>query len=655
MRTRYESGRRGRGTAKALHFTEPILTRLNLRQMRYVLAVARTGSIGKAAAELHIAQPPLSRQIKAIEHNLGATLFERTREGARLTPAGTAFQRSATKLMAAIQRFVTAARLAERGEFGTIRIGVGHVPLLSPRIGAFLAALRRRYPDVMIEMPLIPGPEQYRALRAGEIDIAISPTPPREEPGIEWRTFYDDPLDAAAIGSTTALAQEKTLTIAELRGERLILPSQRLIPHVMTPIIAALAQLGFTKYEEHDSMATIAAHVAAGRGWIPATHSLRGRLADGRVAVPVEGLNIPFRLDTSTRKGESARLVHNVLELMDELRNADWNSSAIPALDPNSSSENGGDPRGDIPSALEIRHLRAFMAVMHEQDRARAADDLRLSELGLSLRIRQLERAIGATLFERSGRSIIATPPARALEPLADDALRILDDIPERARAVERGVTGRTAFGVVPEALGVVMPMLLAMLTSEFPHVEVKVEEMGSPGQPRELEEGHIDIGIAHPLPGLRDDAAIDGQRIMDDRLDSALVAADHPLARKPMLMAMDLQRLPLLLGEPDSHRAYYDLLIRALGSIGLDPMIDGQYESVRAQWTLAATGAGWVLGSHSQRSNPPPGLVAVPIEGFSLRWGFDALWRRGEQRAEVFAVVRLLRGIVWRNHSHSR
>jgi DNA-binding transcriptional LysR family regulator len=627
---------------KTRHFTEPILSGPDLRQVRYFMAVARAGSIGKAAGTLRLAQPALSHQIMALERTVGTRLFDRSREGTRLTPAGAAFHRSAVRLVEALQRLVALARLAERGEFGTIRIGVGHLPLLSPRFGAAMAAIRRRHPHVLIELPLIPAPLQYRALRAGEIDIAISPPPPEDEPGIACRVFSDDPIDGAAIASTSSLAERTGVTLEQLHGHRLLIPSRRMVPHVIGPVIEALERLGFTKIEEHDSMATIAARVATGRSWTPAPHSLRGRLADGRVVIPVVGLRIPFTLHACTRRDESSSLVHNVLAVMDDLRSAEWRVSALRGADETHVAH------GSVPASLEARHLRAFLALMHEGNRAHAAADLRLSEGALSRRIRETERSLGATLFDHGGRALQPTPQARALLTPAVDALRLLDEMPERARSVARGVTGRCVLGVVTPALAVVVPTVLGTLASEYAHLDVRVEEIASPRQPRDLEAGEIDVGIAHSLPGLREDAAIDGEQIVGDILDTALLPAEHPLATHSELTAMDLQRQPLLLANPSSHRAFHELVMSGLRSIGLDPTIGGYHDTLRARWSLAASGAGWVLGAHSQRENPPPGLVAIPIEGLHIPWGFDVLWRRVEHRHDVLALVRLVRGINW-------
>jgi DNA-binding transcriptional LysR family regulator len=410
----------------------------------------------------------------------------------------------------------------------------------------------------------------------------------------------------------------------------------------MGPIVEALERLGFTELEEHDSMATIAARVAAGRRWTPAPHSLRGRLADGRVVIPVVGLRIPFMLHACTRSEESSPLVRNVLDAMDDLRRAEWRVSAIRGPDAAAAAHVG------VPAALEARHLRAFLALMHEGNRANAAADLRLSEPALSRRIRELERSLGATLFDHGGRALQATPQARALVAPASEALRLLDEMPERARSVARGITGRCVLGVVAPALSVVVPSVLGTLASEYPQLDVRVEEIASPRQPRDLEAGEIDVGIAHSLPGLRDDAAVDGEQIVRDVLDTALLSWEHPLSGHGELTAMELQRQPLLLPNPSSHRAFHEMVMSGLRGIGLDPTIGGYQDSLRVRWSLAASGAGWLLAARSQRENPPPGLVAIPIEGLYIPWGFDVLWRRAEQRDEVLAVIRLVRGINW-------
>jgi DNA-binding transcriptional LysR family regulator len=614
---------------------------MDLRHVRYFMSVARAGSIGRAAERLRVAQPALSRQLKELEQQFDTSLFDRTRHGARLTPAGAAFERSADNFIDRIERFVSLARLAEQGKAGTIRIGVGQLPLLGSRTGATMATIRRRYPHVAIELSEIPAPHQYRALRAGEIDIAITPTPPPGEPGIEWRKFYDDPVDSAAFASGHPLARSGAVTLDRLRTERLLLIAPAFIPHVMNPIVAELERLGFTTFEPHDSMTSLAAHVAAGGGWTPATHSQRGRPQDGRSVVAVKGLHIPLTITASIRLGESSPLVHNVLQVMHEMRRRRWRAPPLRRKKDDVVS------RGGVPVGLEIRHLQAFAALMREQNQARAADELRLSQAGLSRRVREMERLVGATLFQRSGRGMVPTTQAKLLLGPARDALRAFDDITARVRSVRYGVVGICVFGVVPTALSLVLPKVLETLRLECPRLELHVEEVTSPLQPRQLEDGTIDVGIAHSLPGLRDDIAIQGEQIMDDALDCALLSTRHPLAQRSALTAADLRGEPLLIPRPSFHRAFHDRLMQGLRRIGLEPTIGGFHETMRAMWTLAANGAGWVLGAHSQRAAPPPGLVAIPIEGLRVPWGFDLLWRRGEDREEVLAVVRVVRAVA--------
>jgi DNA-binding transcriptional LysR family regulator len=616
--------------------------RMELRHIRYFMSVAGAGSIGRAAERLHVAQPALSRQIKNLEREVGTPLFERTRQGARLTPAGSAFQRSATHLIDRLHRLVRIARMAEHGRAGTIRLGVGQLPLWGRRTGAAMAAVQRRYPHVAVELHEIPAPHQFRALRAGEIDIAITPTPPPDEPGIEWQTFYEDPVDSVALASSHPLARSSSVTLDQLRGERLFLPARSMIPHVMIPIVAALEKLGITDFQEEENMVSLAAQVTAGRGWTLATHSLRDQLRDGRTAVPLKGLRLPLTITASIRAGESSPLVHNVLRVMDETRRRRWRV-------PEGRRTTGVAKAPDgIPPALEVRHLAAFSAMMREQNQARAAELLHLSQAALSRRLQEMERLVGATLFRRSGRGPQPTLQARLLQRPADEALRAFEDIGARMRDVQRGIVGTCCFGIVPPVISLLMPQVLATLAAEYPRLEVKVDEVPSPLQPRQLEDGVIDVGIAHSLPGIRDDIAIRGEQIKDDVLDSALLSVKHPLSQKASLTALDLKDEPLLIPRPSFHRALHDMVIQGLRGIGLEPTIGGYHETLRAMWTLAANGAGWVVGAHSLRDSPPPGLVAIPIEGLSIPWGFDVLWRRGEDREHVLAAVRVVRAIVW-------
>src|SRR5438552_6461734 len=146
---------------------------MELRHLRYFVAVAEELHFGRAAARLRISQPPLSQQIMGLERELGVELFRRTKREVQVTAAGRAFLDRARQVLAEVDRAIEAVRRAARGVVG--RIEVGYVPTAEIRIvPRLLREFRKRYPQVEVGLhPLNPG-EQVEALRHSRIDLALT-------------------------------------------------------------------------------------------------------------------------------------------------------------------------------------------------------------------------------------------------------------------------------------------------------------------------------------------------------------------------------------------------------------------------------------------------------------------------------------------------
>lgn len=146
---------------------------MELRHLRYFVAVAEDLNFRRAAERLRVAQPPLSRQIRDLEEELGAPLFERDRGGVRLTDAGRVFLRGARKILDEAGRAVESARAAARGETGELTIGNVSALTFSILPGA-LAAFRATHPDIDVETREMKRDELGPALSDGRIDLAVA-------------------------------------------------------------------------------------------------------------------------------------------------------------------------------------------------------------------------------------------------------------------------------------------------------------------------------------------------------------------------------------------------------------------------------------------------------------------------------------------------
>ncbi|WP_329442164.1 LysR family transcriptional regulator [Streptomyces canus] len=188
---------------------------LDLRKVRYFAAVADQLHFGRAADELHIAQPALSRQIRALEQDLGASLFTRDRHGVALTDAGRQLLADAGPLLAsaqAVRRRVSAAARGSRRLTVGFRAGIPVIPAAR--------AFEARHPDVVVDVQRIEGDDQAPMLLDGRIDVAYVRLP-IDETGLRVTPLYTEPR-VAVLPAGHRLAGKEEVTEADLAGEPLL-------------------------------------------------------------------------------------------------------------------------------------------------------------------------------------------------------------------------------------------------------------------------------------------------------------------------------------------------------------------------------------------------------------------------------------------------
>lgn len=143
---------------------------MELRHLRYFLAIARTGNIREASRIVHITQPALSRQLQDLEETLGVTLFERLPRGLQLTAAGKAYQEDITRLMQTLEAAGQRARRVAAGELGLLRISYLEVAAWHGAVPGCLQAFSSHYPDVQLELTPANTARQYQLLEQHLVD-----------------------------------------------------------------------------------------------------------------------------------------------------------------------------------------------------------------------------------------------------------------------------------------------------------------------------------------------------------------------------------------------------------------------------------------------------------------------------------------------------
>jgi DNA-binding transcriptional LysR family regulator len=190
---------------------------LELRHLRYFEAVARHLSFSRAAEELHVAQPVLSRQIKDLEEFVGATLFDRNRVRVRLTSAGDAFREQIGRVLTQVDIAITAAQQAAKELAAELIIG-DDWRFTHPLITRAIMALKDKNPKMEVTLHDLSRPEQVEALKKGEIHVGFFPLSKIPAEGFLGQPFATVRM-VAVLGCSHPLAKKQQLKAIDLKDE----------------------------------------------------------------------------------------------------------------------------------------------------------------------------------------------------------------------------------------------------------------------------------------------------------------------------------------------------------------------------------------------------------------------------------------------------
>ena len=239
---------------------------MELRHLRYAVALADELHFARAAARLHIAQPPLSQQIKALETELGVRLFDRTSRRVGLTDAGAAFIAEARRTLASAEQAIEAARRAARAETG--RLAIGYVSSASYELlPAVLRAFRRRAPDVLLVLEEMNSSEQSRGVLAGTLDLGFVRRPPPTDRRLAGTAVRREPI-VVAVPRDHALAAARAIRLRELALEPFVIFPARPRPSWADVALDLCRGAGFEPrvVQEAVEMVSALSLVAAGIG-----------------------------------------------------------------------------------------------------------------------------------------------------------------------------------------------------------------------------------------------------------------------------------------------------------------------------------------------------------------------------------------------------
>ena len=242
---------------------------IELRPLRYFVAVAEEMHFGRAAARLHMTQPPLSQTIQALESQLGTPLFSRTRRSVALTAAGRALLPEAQRLLMQAESLPALVQRAAAGESGQLRLAFVSSADYSV-LPIALREFRSAYPAVQIDLREATSDVQLEELAAGNIDlgILIPPVPDKLKTILDYFPVLTEPLVLALPADSKLATATRKVSLKSCAGLPLIIFPRRLAPALHDQILGCFRDAGLTPSIEQEAiqMQTIVGLVAAGMG-----------------------------------------------------------------------------------------------------------------------------------------------------------------------------------------------------------------------------------------------------------------------------------------------------------------------------------------------------------------------------------------------------
>jgi len=291
---------------------------MNLTRLRYFVVVAEELHFGRAAERLHMAQPPLSQQIRQLEHELGSDLFDRTTRRVELTGAGRTLLPQARRLLAqadAVDRLMIEHRSGGAGELRLGFVDSASYEMM-PRL---LRAHRERHPGITFELHSMSSEAQRLALLDGELDLGIARTR-GDEAGLDHRIILEEPL-FLAVSTDHRLASRKSTSLSQLVGESFISFSRTQSPALSSELRTMLDRAG-VRYDpiiEAEEYTTIVGLVAAGEGVAVVPAAVRSFQPPNLAYVRLRDPEAMSRLMLLTRHDEPLQIVTRAVELAHEL------------------------------------------------------------------------------------------------------------------------------------------------------------------------------------------------------------------------------------------------------------------------------------------------------------------------------------------------
>ena len=287
---------------------------VELRHIKYFLAVAEERHFTRAAAKVGIGQPPLSQQIKDLEREVGAALFHRLAHGAELTEAGRAFFAGVKEMPSIAVRATMAARRAARGEMGSLRVGFTASAPFNVVVPSTIRAFRRAYPDIDLTLEEANTAPLITRLREGTLDTAFLRPGAAGTDELQVRRLSEEPMVVALPKRHRAAALEQ-IDLALLKDDPFLLFPRETAPTLYDTVVDACRKAGFEPIigQLVPHMASIVNLVAAELGVSIVPASMMQVRVTGIAYRQIAGQSPMTQLALAYRRGETSPVLRNFI------------------------------------------------------------------------------------------------------------------------------------------------------------------------------------------------------------------------------------------------------------------------------------------------------------------------------------------------------
>jgi DNA-binding transcriptional LysR family regulator len=290
---------------------------MELRQLRSFCSIAQTLSFGRSAELIHLSQPAISLQIKALEEELGVKLFERNRRTTSLTPAGLVFQRSTDAILRALDEATRDVRQTESGHRGLLRIGfistAGHeiVPEL-------IRKFRDLYPEVQFSLRNILTTDQIDLLGNDTIDVGFLRLPIGEQPKLKVIPIHREGF-VVALPALHRLARRKNISLNDLRDDHFVMYERRHAPGFHDLLLGAMNEAGIVPriVQTAGEMPTLVSLVDSGIGVAILPASALRHKPDSVIACTLTDAMPSSDIGVVIRRQDRSSLLNNFMDLIE--------------------------------------------------------------------------------------------------------------------------------------------------------------------------------------------------------------------------------------------------------------------------------------------------------------------------------------------------